>query len=498
MSAEPLLSVNAITKWYAGVRALAGVSFDLHAGEVHAIVGENGAGKSTLIKIMTGAVTPDSGTLNIAGREVAAMTPAAARALGVGAIYQQPSLFPHLTIAENIAIAMEPRGAWRRVDWGRRRRDAVTLLERVGAELHPDRVVETLSMPEQQLVEIAKAVGRDVRVLIMDEPTASLNDREVSRLFQVVARLRSEDVGIIYISHRLEEILSIAERVTVLRDGQTVGTYAREGLQRATLISLMIGRDVPASGPTQRRAAPGHVVLELRHVSCEAAGVHDVSLAIRGGEIVGVAGLIGSGRTQLAHTIFGLTPADSGELLIRGRAVTVDSPSTAIDMGIAYVPEDRRHHGVVPEMGIDENVSLASLDTVARSGLIERTRERAQARHYVDHLGIKTASVHADVESLSGGNQQKVALARWLATKPEILILDEPTQGVDVGAKAEIHGIIRELAARGLAVLMISSEMPEILAMSDRILVMRSGAVAGVLPRDAATHERVLAMALGH
>jgi rhamnose transport system ATP-binding protein len=497
VSGQPLLSVDAVTKWYAGVRALAGVSFDLHAGEVHALVGENGAGKSTLIKIMTGAVTPDSGSLVVAGQTVSAMTPSAARALGVAAIYQQPSLFPHLTIAENIAIALEPGGAWRRIDWDRRRRDASSLLERVGAELEPERLVESLSMPEQQLVEIAKAVGRDARILVMDEPTASLNEREVAQLFQVVARLRFEGVGIIYISHRLEEILSIADRVTVLRDGQTVGTCPRQGLQRATLINLMIGRDVPAFAPNERTPA-GDVAIELRHVSCREAGVHDVSLAIRAGEIVGVSGLIGSGRTQLAQTMFGLTPADSGELLLHGRAVHVKSPSRAIEMGIAYLPEDRRHHGVVPEMAVDENMSLASLSAVARTGLIERTRERDQAQRYVDRLGIKAASVDAEVESLSGGNQQKVALARWLATKPEVLILDEPTQGVDVGAKAEIHAIIRELAAHGLAVLMISSELPEILAMSDRVVVMRAGTIAGVLSRDEATQERVLAMALGH
>ncbi len=497
MTPDLLISCEGIAKSYAGVRALAGVSFDLCAGEVHALVGENGAGKSTLIKVMTGAVSPDSGTLSVAGQPVSQMSPAMARGLGIAAIYQQPSLFPHLTVAENIAFALEPGAVWRRIDWNRRRRDAVDLLGRAGAQLDPDCLVESLSMPEQQLVEIAKAVGSRARVLIMDEPTASLNEREVERLFQVVARLRSEKVGIIYISHRLEEILSIADRVTVLRDGQSVGTHPREGLQRATLIDLMIGREISAIFP-KRPGVPGAVAIELRRLSCRAAGVQDVSLSVRSGEIVGLAGLVGSGRTQLAETLFGLTPADSGELLVDGRHVRVQSPARAIEMGIGYLPEDRRRHGVVPEMAVSENVSLASLGAVSRAGLIERSRERGQAQQYVQQLRIKTSSVAAEVESLSGGNQQKVALARWLAITPKVLILDEPTQGVDIGSKAEIHGLIQELAERGLAVLMISSELPEILGMSDRIAVMRAGTIAGVLSRDEATQERVMAMALGH
>ena len=497
LSPTPLLAASLITKSYAGVRALSGVSFDLYAGEVHALVGENGAGKSTLIKVMTGAVAADSGTLTVAGEPVPLMNPATSRSLGIAAIYQQPALFPHLTVAENIAFALEPEAAWRRIDWGRRRREAQHLLTRVGAGIDADQLVDSLSMPEQQLVEIAKAVGSAARVLIMDEPTASLSEREVERLFEVVARLASEKVGIIYISHRLEEILSIADRVTVLRDGTTVGTHAREGLQRSTLINLMIGRELSAIFP-KRQVPVGDVALELRRVTCTSAGVEDVSLEIRSGEIVGLAGLVGSGRTELAQTVFGLTPADAGEVLVHGRPVDVRSPAHAIEAGIAYLPEDRKRHGVVPEMAIDENVSLASLDAVARGGLIDRGRERDQAERYVDQLRIKSASVASEVESLSGGNQQKVALARWLATSPTILILDEPTQGVDVGSKSEIHALMQELAGRGLAVLMISSELPEILGMSDRIAVMRGGKIAGMLSREDATQERVLAMALGH
>ncbi len=497
MSVVPLLAAHEIKKSYAGVRALAGVSFDLREGEVHALVGENGAGKSTLIKVMTGAVTADSGTLSVAGRPVAGMDPATARALGIAAIYQQPSLFPHLTVAENIALALEPGAAWRRIDWRRRHQDAGALLQRVGADIDPDTLVESLSMPEQQVVAIAKAIGRDTRILIMDEPTASLSAGEVERLFDIIARLRSQGVGVIYISHRLEEILAIADRVTVLRDGMTVGTYPREGLQRSTLITLMIGRHLSSVFPA-RETGLGDVAFEVRGVSCRASGIDDVSLTIRRGEIVGLAGLVGSGRTELARVLFGLTPADSGEVRVHGRSVQLGTPARAIQAGIGYLPEDRRQHGVIGEMPVAQNVTLASLATVARSGLIDRGRERIRAERFAEQLRIKAPSITSEVESLSGGNQQKVALARWLATDPKVLILDEPTQGVDVGSKAEIHALMREMAGRGLAVLMISSEMPEILGMSDRIAVMRGGAISGTLSRDEASQERLLAMALGH
>ena len=497
MQRQPLLSADSITKSYAGVRALAGVSFDLFPGEVHALVGENGAGKSTLIKVMTGAVVPDSGTLSVSGAAHRAMSPAAARALGIAAIYQQPSLFPRLTVAENIAFALEAGRAWRVIDWNRRRRDARDLLDRVGSDIDPGRLVESLSMPEQQIVEIAKAVGSAARVVIMDEPTASLSDREVARLFDIVSRLTSQGVGVIYISHRLEEILSIADRVTVLRDGRTVSTQPRSGLQRSSLINLMIGRELSAIYP-KRTVPHGEVALELRHVSCRAAGVRDVSLDVRSGEIVGLSGLVGSGRTELARTVFGLTPPDSGEVLVHGRRVDIRSPAGAIDEGIGYLPEDRARHGVVPEMNVAHNVSLARLPTVARHGFIDRQLERDTAQHYIDRLRIKTPAVESEVESLSGGNQQKVALARWLTIEPKVLIVDEPTQGVDVGSKSEIHALLQDVAAQGVAVLMISSDLPEILGMSDRVAIMRSGSIAGILAGRDATQERVLAMALGH
>jgi rhamnose transport system ATP-binding protein len=493
---QVLLEAVSISKSFAGVRALKRVSFDLRAGEVHALVGENGAGKSTLIKIMTGAETADAGTIAVGGRVVRDLDPHASRALGIAAIYQQPALFPDLTVAENIALTLESAHAWRRIDWTTRRQNAAELLGRVGAGIDPDRLAETLTMPEQQVVEIAKALGADARILIMDEPTASLSEREVQGLFGVIALLRSHGVGIIYISHRLEEVLATADRVTVLRDGETVGTWAARELDRPALIRAMVGRELSAVFP-KRQVPRGDVAIELRGVSNRATGVHDVSLSVARGEILGLAGLVGSGRTQLAEILFGLTPADAGQILLGGAPRRVDSPTAAIRAGIAYLPEDRRRHGVVLEMSVAANTSLASLSAVSSRGLIRTAAERGHATQYVERFQIKTPSVDSDVLSLSGGNQQKVALARWLSTNPTVLILDEPTQGVDVGSKAEIHALMQDLAERGLAIIMISSELPEILGMSDRVAVMRRGAVAGTLSREEATADRIMALALG-
>lgn len=494
---NPILAAQSICKSFEGVRALKGVSFELLSGEVHALIGENGAGKSTLIKVMTGAVKADSGRLLIGGQIVEQNSPSIARKLGIAAIYQQPSLFPHLTIAENIALALEGSGVWRRIDWRIRRARARGLIERAGASIDPERLASTLSMPEQQIVEIAKAIGANARILIMDEPTASLTEREVESLFGVIAELKAQGVGIIYISHRLEEIAKVADRITVLRDGEAIATRCARSVDRSELIQLMVGRAVNAVFP-KRDVEFGGVVIELRAVSSRAAGVSNVSLAVRKGEILGVAGLVGSGRTQLAEAIFGLTPPDSGEVLIEGQRVAVHSPAEAIRRGIGYVPEDRRKHGVILEMPISENASLADLGAVSHAGLIDSTSEYAVAQRFVDQLRIKTPSVHANAGTLSGGNQQKVALARWLVTNPKVLILDEPTQGVDVGSKSEIHALMGDLAARGLAIIMISSELPEILGMSDRIAVMRDGTIAGILSREEASQEKILSLAFGH
>jgi rhamnose transport system ATP-binding protein len=490
-----LLSAVAIAKSFAGVQALKGVSLELRPGEVHALVGENGAGKSTLIKIITGAVKPDSGTLTVEGHAVPHHSPALAKSLGIAAVYQQPALFPDLTVAENIALALESAGVWRRVDWDARNGLARELLERAGAEIDPARTVSTLSMPEQQIVEIAKAIGAKARVLILDEPTASLTEREVERLFRVIRALRDAGHGIIYISHRLEEIASIADRVTVLRDGQSIATRELREVEPAELIRLMVGRDIATVFP-KREVPIGDVVLEVRGLRSRA--VRDVSFAVRRGEILGLAGLVGAGRTELAETLFGLTPAEGGEILLHGKGVRIESPTDAIDRKIGYLPEDRRQHGVVLEMTVGANVSMASLGAVSRHGLLDQGMERRLARRFVDQLRVKTPSLHAETGSLSGGNQQKVALARWLAIEPEVLILDEPTQGVDIGSKSEIHQMMVDLAGKGMAMVMISSELPEILGMSDRIAVMREGRIAGILSRAEATQERLLALALGH
>jgi rhamnose transport system ATP-binding protein len=494
---ESLLRLTAIAKSFGGVQALKGVSFDLRAGEVHAIVGENGAGKSTLIKLITGAHQPDSGTLEILGREIERNDPGVARAVGIAAIYQQPALFPDLTVAENIGLRVEAGGALRLVRWGERRRRAVELLQRVGADIAPESLVRELTMPQQQLVEIAGALGGNARVLILDEPTASLSDREVENLFRVIRELRGQGVGMIYISHRLEELPQIADRVTVLRDGSYVGTRAMAEVNRAEMIRLMVGRELSAVFP-KIAVEPSGVVLETRNLCCRASGVRDVGLTVRAGEILGLAGLVGAGRTELARVLFGLTPADGGEILLRGKPVVVGSATRAVELGIGYVPEDRRRHGVILEMPVAANTTLAVLKTIATGGFLNFGRERQIAESYVQRLGTKTPSVNTPVGNLSGGNQQKVALARWLATGPSVIILDEPTQGVDVGAKAEIHRLMGELAQRGMAVIMISSELPEVLGMSDRIAVMHGGAVVATLDRADATQEKVLEMALGH
>ncbi|MBS0664372.1 MAG: sugar ABC transporter ATP-binding protein [Verrucomicrobia bacterium] len=495
MSSVPLLAFEAIEKSFGAVRALRGVSFELRAGEVHALLGENGAGKSTLIKVATGAHAPDAGHLVIGGRRLARLDPASARVHGIACIYQQPALFPDLTVAENLALRLEPPQLARRVDRAGRRRRAAELLQRIGAALPPEAEVRNLSMPEQQLVEIASALGAGARIVIMDEPTASLTQREQVRLFQTVRTLREAGAGIIYISHRLDEIFELADRVTILRDGASVGTRVAGELSEAELIRLMVGREMnslfpPPLGPV------GDTVLELRAVGCRAAGVRDVSLTVRAGEVLGLAGLVGAGRTELAGVLFGLTPADAGEILLGGRSVTIDSPRTALAHGLAYVPEDRRRHGVVLELPVAQNITLAAHRTLFPGGWLRSGVERKLAGEFIARFAIRTAGPGAPVASLSGGNQQKVALARWLATAPRVLILDEPTQGVDVGAKGEIHRLIRELAARGLAVLLISSDLPEILGMSDRIGVMRGGTIADVLPGTAAAPE-VMAAALG-
>ncbi len=492
-----LLEATDITKSYAGVQALKRASFDLRAGEVHALVGENGAGKSTLIKIITGAVRNDGGTITIDGQAINDNSPQLAKSRGIAAIYQQPALFPELTVAENITIGLERQGAWRRIHWKARHARAAELLARVGAKISTDALAGELTMPQQQLVEIARALGADARVLIMDEPTASLSEEDAQNLFRVIRELRSRGVGIIYISHRLDELPVIADRVTVLCDGETIETRLMADVDRQELIRLMVGRELSAVFP-KREVEFGETVFEARNLRCHAAGISNVSLTVRAGEILGFAGLVGAGRTELARTLFGLTPATGGEIRLRGKQIKINSAAEAIELGIAYVPEDRRRHGVILDLPISANTTLASLRQIAKFGFINFQTEREIAADYALRLGVKTPALFAVAATLSGGNQQKVALSRWLATKPSVLILDEPTQGIDVGAKSEIHSLMCDLARQGMAILMISSELPEILGMSDRIAVMRGGTIAATFDRAEATQQQILAAALGH
>jgi len=492
---KPLLQLSAVTKSFGAVRALKGVSFTLEAGEVHALLGENGAGKSTLIKVITGAHQPDGGTIEINGERVTQLSPAAAHKLGIACIYQQPALFPDLTVAENIGLRLEPTAPLRKVNWAKRQQRAAELLQRIGAEISPEAEVRSLSMPEQQLVEIACALGAGARIVIMDEPTASLTRKEAELLFAVVRDLRKNGVGVVYISHRLEEIFALADRVTVLRDGESIQTCSVGNMDEATLIKLMVGREVSHIYPPAE-GAPGDVVLSLQNLGCTASGVKDVTLEVRAGEIVGLAGLVGAGRTELARILFGITPADAGEIKLHGQRVTISSPAQAVAQGIAYVPEDRRRHGVILEMPIAHNMTMAIHNRIFPGTWLRFGAEKKIASDFIRDLGVKAYGPEAPGGSLSGGNQQKVSLARWLATNPKLLILDEPTQGVDVGAKSEIHKIIRRLAKEGLAVLMISSDLPEVLGMSDRIAVMRGGTITAMLPAKSDAHQ-VMAAALG-
>jgi ABC-type sugar transport system ATPase subunit len=491
-----VLRATALTKSYAGVRALRSASLDLRRGEVHALIGENGAGKSTLTKIITGAIAADHGDLHIFGERIKDNDPNRSRELGIAAIYQQPSIFPDLSVAENIALALEQgRNGWT-VNWKARHARAKELLASMGADIDPSRPARTLSMAEQQLVEIAKAIGADAKILLMDEPTALLSDRETDNLFTLIRKLRASGVAIVYISHRLEEILSIADRITVLRDGETIAVCDACDVDKAQLIQLMVGREVASVYP--KRIVPmGDVALEVRGLSLPSSGLRNISFSVRNGEILGFAGLVGSGRTELARTLFGLTPS-STDIFVNGAAIRIDDPSDAIAAGIAYLPEDRRQHGVVLDMPIAQNISMADLREVSRYGLIDTDKEDALATGYRDSLRIKAANVHAPAGTLSGGNQQKVALARWLAIHPKIMILDEPTQGVDVGSKSEIHELIMGLAERGMAVILISSELPEVMGMSDRIAVFHAGTIVGFVAREDATQERIMAMAFGH
>ena len=489
---EPILKLAGISKSFPGVRALAGIDFDVRPGEVHALLGENGAGKSTLIKIMSGVYQPDAGTMALDGRPATFESPQTAQTAGIATIYQELLLFPELSVAENIFMGHAPKGRFGAIDWSAMRERARELLVSLDIrDLDVGAPVGLLSVGNRQRVEIAKALSHNARILIMDEPTAALTEHDVERLFGIVRLLRARGVGIVYISHRLEEVFLLADRVTVLRDGEFVATKPVAETDHDDLIQMMVGRRIDQLFP-KVEARFGDIVLELENVVRHPT-TRGVSLKLRAGEILGIAGLVGSGRSELAEVIFGMTPADSGAIRVDGKPVSIASPSDAKHLGIAYVPEDRGRQGLVRPMTLAHNVSLASLRRVSSSTFINRRAEEELARTSVKQFQIRASGVEQVVGKLSGGNQQKVGLSKWLATEPRILIMDEPTRGIDVGAKAEIHRLMSELAGKSMAILMISSELPEVLGMSDRILVMRAGQIVAEVSGAEATQAGIAA-----
>jgi ABC-type sugar transport system ATPase subunit len=488
----PLLEIRGMAKAFPGVQALLDVDLDLHAGEVHALVGENGAGKSTLMKIVAGVYRPDRGSVRLAGQMLLNDSPRQALERGISMIHQELNLAPNLSVAENVFLGRAPtRGGL--VDWQRLYADAEALAARLGIELDVRARVEELSVARQQMVEIAKALSLEARVIIMDEPSSALTERETEALFEIIGRLRRQGVAVVYISHRLEEIFRVADRVTVLRDGRLVGTLPVGQASQHLLIGMMVGRELTTLFPKESLDI-GEPVLEVRHLRRHGV-LDDISFVLRRREILGVAGLVGAGRTELVRVLFGADRLDRGEILIEGRPVRIRGPRDAIRLGLGFVTEDRKLEGLVLGMTVRENETLASLAQVSRLGFLNLGRERALARRLVEQLGVRTTGVEQEVTNLSGGNQQKVVIAKWLATRPRILILDEPTRGIDVAAKAEVHALMSQLARDGVAILMISSELPEILGMSDRILVMRQGRLTGEFSRDEASQEAILACA---
>jgi rhamnose transport system ATP-binding protein len=484
------IELRAVSKSFAGIKVLNAVSFDIRPGEVHALMGENGAGKSTLIKIMAGLHQADEGEIRVNGQAVKFSSPRDAHSAGIATVHQELLLFPELTVAENIFLGQTPKTALGTIDWQTMRRRARELLEALDSgDLDIDQKVASLSVGNRQRIEIARALAQDARVLIMDEPTAALAEHDVQRLMSIVRSLCARGVAIVYVSHRMPEIFSLAHRVTVLRDGQHVATKPVSEVDEAQLVSMMVGRSIDRLYPA-KQGKDGDVILELEDVSYRTA-VHNISLKLKRGEILGLAGLVGSGRTETALTIFGITPASSGQILIDGKPVTIASPEAARDLGIAYVPEDRGHQGLIRAQTIGENIALANLKNLMRGLFVDARRVTAEAKTAISRFGIRARGPEQPVRQLSGGNQQKVVLGKWLATNPRILIMDEPTRGIDVGAKAEIHLLMRKLAGEGMAILMISSELPEVLGMSDRVLVMNAGRIVAEFDKAHATAEAV-------
>ena len=494
-SDEPLLAMTDVSKSFGAVAALRDVGLDLYAGEAHALVRENGAGKSTLVKILAGVHAPDSGTVLLDGRPVRFSGPAEARAAGIAVIYQEPTLFPDLSVAENIFMGRQPLGRLRRIDRTALRRRCAELFERLGVHLDPDRPARGLSIADQQLVEIAKALSFRARVLVMDEPTAALSGVEVERLFAVARSVRDAGAAVLFISHRFDEVFSLCERITVMRDGRWVATDRTADVTVDQVVRRMVGREVSSLFPKQDTVRRD-VLLEVRGLTRHGVFT-DVSFDVSGGEIVALAGLVGAGRSEVIQAIFGVDRYDGGEVRVAGQPLPPGRPAVAMAAGLALVPEDRRQQGLVMELSVERNATLTRRWPLSRLGLLRASGERRAAGEWTRRLQVKAPRLSAPVSTLSGGNQQKVVLAKWLATHPRVLLVDEPTRGIDVGTKAEVHRLLSELAAEGLAVLMVSSELPEVLGMADRVLVMHEGRLVAEIPRERADEESVMFAATG-
>ncbi|MGP3984564.1 sugar ABC transporter ATP-binding protein [Streptomyces sp. KR80] len=500
----PVLELRDVFKSFGAVRALRAVSLQLLPSEIHALAGENGAGKSTLIKVLAGVHLPDSGQILLDGQPAVFNSPADARAAGIAVIHQEPTLFPDLSVAENLFMGRQPRRSLGRIDRRAAHTATADLMDRLGVALDPDRPARGLSIADQQIVEIAKALSHpataegprtSARVLVMDEPTAALTGSETARLFSVVEGLRAAGAAVLFISHRLEEIFGLCTRVTTLRDGCLVASEPLAGLTEDDVVRRMVGRDLDALYPKQCTTL-GDTALSVRRLTREGV-FRDISFDVHRGEIVALAGLVGAGRSEVVQAVFGVDRADAGEVHVGGKALPAGSPTAAMDAGIALVPEDRRQRGLVMEMSIERNIGLTGLNRLGKGGLVRRALERGRAADWAARLRLKYDKLSDSVGMLSGGNQQKVVLGKWLATEPAVLIVDEPTRGIDVGTKAEVHRLLSSLAAEGLAVLMVSSDLPEVLGMADRVLVMHEGRLVAEIPRAEATEESVMAAATG-
>jgi len=486
----PTLELRDVSKAFGQVIALRSGSLALYTGSIHALVGENGAGKSTLVKIMAGLYQRDSGTFSMEGQPVDFKSTAEAKAAGIAVIYQEPTLFPDLSVTENVFMGRQPTGRLGRIDRRAMRTEVRTLMERLGVRIDPERPAEGLSIADQQIIEIAKAISLDAKVLIMDEPTAALSGVEVERLFAVTRSLRDEGRALLFISHRFDEVFELCDTITVMRDGAYISTDAAADTDVPQIVRRMVGRDVSDLFPKQE-AKIGGPLLVVEELNMPGV-FRDISFTVRSGEIVGLAGLVGAGRSEVARAVFGVDPYQSGRVTLAGKELPPRDPSAAMDLGLALVPEDRRKQGLVIDATVSQNITGAIRDALSKLGLITTKAENAAARVWASRLEVKTRALDAVAGTLSGGNQQKVVLAKWLATTPKVLIIDEPTRGIDVGTKAEVHRMMSELAGQGLGILMISSELPEVLGMADRVFVMREGRITAELDRTEANSESVM------